>query len=72
MFASAARFRHSFLLFLTGQDEIEMACRVIREKMAKSSKPIRVIPFYAQQQNDMEHKDLFHIDIVSLDFRRAA
>lgn len=40
--------RHGFLVFLTGQEEIEVACRSIRQLYPNTSEaPIDAIPLYA-------------------------
>lgn len=40
-------FSHSFLVFLTGQEEIEQACAEIRTALKGSDHKFNVIPFYA-------------------------
>ncbi|KAI6238837.1 hypothetical protein M3Y99_00640900 [Aphelenchoides fujianensis] len=47
----------SFLVFLTGQDEIEGVCRALRQEMNENPKAMRVVPFYAQAERRGRPKD---------------
>ncbi|KAI6215648.1 putative ATP-dependent RNA helicase DHX33 [Aphelenchoides besseyi] len=52
---------HSFLVFLTGQEEIESVCRAIMKENSTTERPIRVVPFYAQVRNDDVQKAVFEV-----------
>ncbi|KAI6222951.1 putative ATP-dependent RNA helicase DHX33 [Aphelenchoides fujianensis] len=51
----------SFLVFLTGQDEIEGVCRALRQEMNENPKPMRVVPFYAQAKGEDVQKTVFAV-----------
>lgn len=57
-------FSHSFLVFLTGQDEIESACKMLRRNLP-SMHNVRLVPFYAQRRT-ADVNDVFRIDKVCL------
>ncbi|KAI6189032.1 putative ATP-dependent RNA helicase DHX33 [Aphelenchoides besseyi] len=50
-----------FLVFLTGQEEIEFVCRAIMKENSTTERPIRVVPFYAQVRNDDVQKAVFEV-----------
>ncbi|KAI6190456.1 hypothetical protein M3Y97_00120000 [Aphelenchoides bicaudatus] len=50
---------HAFLVFLTGQDEIEATARAIKQKL-NTLRNAAVIPFYAQRQG-YEFDDVFKV-----------